>query len=72
MDLSASPKDSTLEINTNVDAPRQKLHVYPVKFSDEIVDEWYQKMLPRLERVIEHKLRNSDETVSIGTTFKQI
>ena len=65
MDRSASPKDSTLEINTNVDAPRQKLRLYPVKFSDEIVDEWHQKMLPRLERVIERTLRDSDETVSI-------
>ena len=65
MDRSASPRDSTLEISTNVEAPRQKLRLYPAKFSDEVLNEWHQKMLPRLERVIERTLRDSDETVSI-------
>lgn len=65
MDTSASPKDSTLEINTSIEAPRPKLRLYPVKFSEAIVDEWHQKMLPRLERIIERTLRDSDETVSI-------
>lgn len=64
-DRSASPKGSTLEINTNLEAPRQKLRLHPVKFSEEIVDEWHKKMLPRLERVLERTLRESDETVSI-------
>jgi hypothetical protein len=65
-DQSDSPKRSSLEINTNVDAPpRPKLRLHPVKFSEEIVDEWHQQMLPRLERLIERALRESDETVSI-------
>ncbi|KAJ4290256.1 hypothetical protein N0V90_010471 [Kalmusia sp. IMI 367209] len=65
-DRSASPRGSSLEINTDVEPPaRQKLRLHPVKFSDDIVDEWHQKMLPRLERVIERVLRDSDETVSI-------
>ncbi|KAF1973926.1 hypothetical protein BU23DRAFT_553903 [Bimuria novae-zelandiae CBS 107.79] len=65
-DRSASPKGSTLEINTNVEAPPpKKLRLHPVKFSDEIFYEWHQKMLPRLERILERTLRDSDETVSI-------
>lgn len=65
-DQSDSPKRSSLEINTNVDAlPRPKLRLHPVKFSEEIVEEWHQQMLPRLERLIERVLRESDETVSI-------
>ncbi|KAJ4356736.1 uncharacterized protein N0V89_004772 [Didymosphaeria variabile] len=65
-DQSTSPRDSTLEINTNFEAPpRQKLRLHPVKFSEEIVDEWHKKMLPRLERVLERTLKDSDETVSI-------
>ncbi|KAF2677420.1 hypothetical protein K458DRAFT_423913 [Lentithecium fluviatile CBS 122367] len=66
MDQSDSPKRSSLEINTNVEPlPRPKLRLHPVKFSEEIVDQWHQQMLPRLERLIERALRESDETVSI-------
>ncbi|KAL1606242.1 hypothetical protein SLS60_003644 [Paraconiothyrium brasiliense] len=65
-DQSTSPRDSTLEINTNFEAPpRHKLRLHPVKFSEEIVDEWHTKLLPRLERIIERTLKDSDETVSI-------
>ncbi|KAF2438404.1 hypothetical protein P171DRAFT_436895 [Karstenula rhodostoma CBS 690.94] len=65
-DQSASPRDSTLEINTNVGPPpRQKLRLHPVMFSEEIVDEWHKNLLPRLERILERTLRDSDETVSI-------
>jgi hypothetical protein len=65
-DQGTSPRGSTLEINTNIEpAPRQKLRLHPVKFSEEIVDEWHKKILPRLERVLERTLRDSDETVSI-------
>ncbi|KAL5402453.1 hypothetical protein PMIN03_010646 [Paraphaeosphaeria minitans] len=63
---SASPRDSTLEITTNVEPqPRQKLRLHPVMFSEEVVDEWHNKILPRLERVLERTLRGSDETISI-------
>jgi hypothetical protein len=66
MDQSDSPKRSSLAINTNVESPpRPKLRLHPIKFSEEIVDEWHQQMLPRLERLIERALRESDETVSI-------
>lgn len=65
-DQGTSLEDSTLKINTATEAPpRRKLRLYPVKFSDEIVNEWHEKILPRLERVIERTLRDSDETVSI-------
>lgn len=66
MDQSNSPKRSSLEINTNIDpAPRQKLRLHPVNFPEEIVDQWHKQMLPRLERLIERALKESDETVSI-------
>jgi hypothetical protein len=66
MDQSDSPKRSSLEIDTNVDAQaRPKLRLHPVKFSEEMIDEWDNKMLPRLERLIGRTLRDSKETVSI-------
>jgi hypothetical protein len=46
-------------------APRPKLRLFPVKFTSEIVDEWHSSMLPRLERLIERALKDSEETVSI-------
>ncbi|CAI6340790.1 unnamed protein product [Periconia digitata] len=66
MDESSSPKRSSLEINTNVEpATRPKLRLHPIQFSPAILDEWHTQMLPRLERLIERALKESDETVSI-------
>jgi hypothetical protein len=63
---SNSPRRSSLAINTNLEpAPRPKMRLHPVQFSPEIVDQWHQQMLPRLERLIERALKESDETVSI-------
>jgi hypothetical protein len=44
---------------------RPKLRLFPVKFRQEIVNDWHSTMLPRLEKLIERVLRESDETVSI-------
>jgi serine/threonine protein kinase len=54
---------SSIQIRTDVDRPKLRMH--PVKFSPEIIDEWHMTMLPRLERLIERALKDSDETVSI-------
>ncbi|KAJ4315819.1 hypothetical protein N0V94_005771 [Neodidymelliopsis sp. IMI 364377] len=57
---------SSIQIQTDVEpAPKPKLRLHPVKFTPLIVDEWHTTMLPRLERLIERALRDSDETVSI-------
>ncbi|PVI01540.1 hypothetical protein DM02DRAFT_591029 [Periconia macrospinosa] len=66
MDQSNSPKRSSLEINTNIEpVTRPKLRLHPIQFSPEILEEWHSQMLPRLERLMERALRESDETVSI-------
>lgn len=66
IDQSSSPKGSSLEINTNIEpVVRPKLRLHPVQFSPDILDEWHSQMLPRLERLIERALKESDETVSI-------
>ncbi|KAF2124317.1 hypothetical protein P153DRAFT_371168 [Dothidotthia symphoricarpi CBS 119687] len=57
---------SSIQIQTDMDqAPRPKLRLFPVKFAPAIVDEWHATMLPRLERLIERALKDSDETISI-------
>lgn len=57
---------SSIQIQTDVEpAPRSKLRLHPVKFAPAIVDEWHATMLPRLERLIERALKDSDETISI-------
>ncbi|PSN60070.1 hypothetical protein BS50DRAFT_681892 [Corynespora cassiicola Philippines] len=57
---------SSIQIQTPVDPPaRPKMRLHPIKFNDEITREWHQIMLPRLERLIERVLKDSDETVSI-------
>lgn len=57
---------SSIQIQTDIEpAPRSKLRMHPVKFTPAIVDEWHTTMLPRLERLIERALRDSDETISI-------
>jgi hypothetical protein len=66
MDQSDSPKRSSLEISTNVEAPpREKLRLHHIAFDNEIVKKWHDEMLPRIERVLERALKDSDETVSI-------
>ncbi|KAF2732632.1 hypothetical protein EJ04DRAFT_469890 [Polyplosphaeria fusca] len=56
---------SDICIETKMDAPKPKLRLHPVKFPPRIVDEWHTTMLPRLERLMERALKDSDETVSI-------
>ena len=57
---------SSIQIQTDINpAPRAKLRLHPVKFNTAIVDEWHTTMLPRLERIIERALKDSDETISI-------
>jgi hypothetical protein len=57
---------SSIHIERDVDLPaRPKLRLHPVKFPSMIVDEWHITMLPRLERLIERALKDSEETISI-------
>ncbi|KAF1840237.1 uncharacterized protein K460DRAFT_296238 [Cucurbitaria berberidis CBS 394.84] len=57
---------SSIQIQTDMDpTSRPKLRLFPVKFAPAIVDEWHTTMLPRLERLIERALKESDETISI-------
>ena len=57
---------SSIQIQTDIEpTPRAKLRLHTVKFTPAVVDEWHTTMLPRLERLIERALRESDETVSI-------
>ncbi|KAF2715473.1 hypothetical protein K504DRAFT_457635 [Pleomassaria siparia CBS 279.74] len=57
---------STIQIQTDMESlTRPKLRLHPVKFPPIIVDDWHTKMLPRLERLLERALKDSDETVSI-------
>ncbi|KAF2200241.1 hypothetical protein GQ43DRAFT_481766 [Delitschia confertaspora ATCC 74209] len=58
--------ESSIQIQTDLDAlPRPKLRLHPVKFAPSIVNEWHNTMLPRLERLIERALKDSEETISI-------
>ncbi|KAF2847407.1 hypothetical protein T440DRAFT_403602 [Plenodomus tracheiphilus IPT5] len=57
---------SSIQIETDEQpGVRPKLRMYPVMFPPVIVNEWHATMLPRLERLIERALKESDETVSI-------
>ncbi|KAL5118668.1 hypothetical protein ACEQ8H_003345 [Pleosporales sp. CAS-2024a] len=57
---------SSIQIETEMEpVPRPKLRLFPVTFAPAIVEEWHSVMLPRLERLIERALKDSDETVSI-------
>ncbi|KAF2114018.1 hypothetical protein BDV96DRAFT_522625 [Lophiotrema nucula] len=55
----------SIEIPQKMNPAKPKLRLHPVKFSPDIIDEWHQTMLPRLERLIERALKDSDETISI-------
>lgn len=57
---------SSIQIQTDIEpTPRPKLRLHPVMFAPAIIDEWVATMLPRLERLLERVLKDSDETVSI-------
>jgi len=56
---------SSIQIETEIEPPRPKLRMYPATFPPHIVEEWHTNMLPRLERLIERVLKDSDETISI-------
>jgi hypothetical protein len=57
---------SSIQIETDMEPiARPKLRLFPVKFTSDIVNDWHETMLPRLEKVIERALRDSDETISI-------
>jgi len=62
----ASVLTSSIQIQTDIEpVARAKIRLHPVKFPPSIVDEWHANMLPRLERLIERALKESDETISI-------
>ena len=66
VDSSESYVTSSIQIETDMEPiSRPRLRLFPVKFTPEIVDEWHSSMLPRLERLIERALKDSEETVSI-------
>jgi hypothetical protein len=57
---------SSIQIETEMEpVSRPKLRLFPATFALAIVDEWHTAMLPRLERLIERALRDSEETISI-------
>lgn len=57
---------SSRQVDTDAEpAPRPKLRMFSVIFAPAIVQEWHVTMLPRLERLIERALKDSDETISI-------
>ncbi|KAH8726495.1 hypothetical protein GQ44DRAFT_705724 [Phaeosphaeriaceae sp. PMI808] len=57
---------SSIQIQTDMEPlARPKLRLFPATFAPAIVEEWHTAMLPRLERLIERALKDSDETISI-------
>tara|TARA_R110002003_G_scaffold49_3_gene4343 strand:+ start:4790 stop:6883 length:2094 start_codon:yes stop_codon:yes gene_type:complete len=57
---------SSIQIETDIEpVARPKLRLFPAAFAPAIVEEWHAAMLPRLERLIERVLKDSDETISI-------
>jgi len=66
VDSSESVVTSSIQIERDMEpVARPKLRLFPVKFTPDIVDEWHTSMLPRLERLIERALKDSEETISI-------
>jgi hypothetical protein len=58
--------NSSIHIETNMEpVSRPKIRLFPATFTPAIVEEWHTNMLPRLERLIERALKDSDETISI-------
>ncbi|OAK93984.1 hypothetical protein IQ06DRAFT_382393 [Phaeosphaeriaceae sp. SRC1lsM3a] len=57
---------SSIQIETDMEPiARRKLRLFPATFTPVIVEEWHTTMLPRLERLIERALKDSEETISI-------
>ncbi|KAH7392361.1 hypothetical protein DE146DRAFT_138260 [Phaeosphaeria sp. MPI-PUGE-AT-0046c] len=57
---------SSIQIETDMEPlARPKLRLFPATFTPVIVEEWHTTMLPRLERLIERALKDSEETISI-------
>lgn len=57
---------SSIQIETDMEpVARPKLRLFPATFTPVIVQEWHSTMLPRLERLIERALKDSEETISI-------
>lgn len=54
-----------VEITHHEPAPKAKLRLHTVKLSQNMLDDWHDMMLPKLERICERCLRDSKETVSI-------
>ena len=64
--VTSSVLTSSIQIQTDIEpVARAKIRLHPVKFPPSIVEEWHTNMLPRLERLIERALKESDETISI-------
>lgn len=59
-----STTDSTT-IRITPQAPRRKLRIQPKKLPPTQVREWHADLLPRLERILAHALKESPETCSI-------
>ncbi|KAF2454097.1 hypothetical protein BDY21DRAFT_291936 [Lineolata rhizophorae] len=45
--------------------PKPKLRLHPVKCVPEILDQWHDRLLPRLERIVSRALKDSPESVSM-------
>jgi hypothetical protein len=45
--------------------PKPRLRLHTVKMQPDVLDQWHQVLLPRLERIIEKTLKDSPETISI-------
>lgn len=57
---------SSIHIETDMEpVSRPKIRLFPATFTPAIVEDWHTNMLPRLERLIERALKDSDETISI-------
>ena len=72
--LTESPKamyDRTVLENTEITIshrtvpPKPRLRLHTIKLQPELLDQWHQILLPRIERIIERTLRDSPETVTI-------
>jgi hypothetical protein len=56
----------TSSIRIDMDpAPRPKLRLFPATFTPSIIEQWHSEILPRIERLTERALKDSDETISI-------
>jgi len=57
---------SSIHIETDISPiTRPKIRLFSTQFAPVVVDEWHTTMLPRIERLLERALKESDETVSI-------